>query len=450
MKNSVILRSWKEIADFLGYDGRSCRRWEIRLGLPVHRIGGSKRSSVFAYKEELETWLKGHQGQITPQIEYKVSKKDLLSGFNRKAVFAILIIAGLSFLLFFTGHSKGEKPADFDIIDSKLIVLSDNGKKLWDIDTKTEYIVTRDTYRHGHFQKREKNQSTALLPYLIIKDIDDNGEREVLFTVKTTNDLGEGILFCFDQSGEERWKYDTGIALKYGNKIYSADYKIRGFDIHDFDGDGRMEIVIIACHFTYFPCRIIVLDSNGILRGDFYNSGHINDFVFADVNEDGRAEIVAGGVNNEYEKACIIVLDTTKMNGGSPQAKDYYTCRELQPGTEVFYALLPRTCVDLKFPYPGESVNFVEILKGGRIQTQTYLSGIYYEFDYNLHPQDARKSPLFSQRWEESITLNRSAYEAGPEFWSSLLTQIQYWNGNQWVGYPEINRGWLATKTGSN
>ena len=111
------------------------------------------------------------------------------------------------------------------------------------------------------------------------------------------------------------------------------------------------------------------------------------------------------------------------------------------------YALLPRTCVDKKFPYPGESINFIEKLKEGRIRTQTYLSGIYYEFDLNLHPQDARKSPLFSQRWEEAKKVGQVIDEAGPEFWSDLLAQIQYWNGAHWVNQPVINSSWLATKT---
>ncbi len=58
--NSPITRrkrldSWKEIAAFFGRDERTVNRWEKELGLPVHRLPGTK-GRVFAYTEELSSW----------------------------------------------------------------------------------------------------------------------------------------------------------------------------------------------------------------------------------------------------------------------------------------------------------------------------------------------------------------------------------------------------------
>jgi tetratricopeptide (TPR) repeat protein len=50
------LDSWKEIATFLGRDERTVNRWEKELGLPVHRLRGTK-GRVYAYTEELSAWL---------------------------------------------------------------------------------------------------------------------------------------------------------------------------------------------------------------------------------------------------------------------------------------------------------------------------------------------------------------------------------------------------------
>ena len=55
------LKSWKEIALFFGRDERTVKRWEEKRGLPVHRLPGETRASVYAYKSELEEWLTGHR-----------------------------------------------------------------------------------------------------------------------------------------------------------------------------------------------------------------------------------------------------------------------------------------------------------------------------------------------------------------------------------------------------
>lgn len=58
------LDSWKEIAAFFGRAERTVKRWEIERGLPVHRLPGSGRGSVFAYSDELAAWLKGPGQEI--------------------------------------------------------------------------------------------------------------------------------------------------------------------------------------------------------------------------------------------------------------------------------------------------------------------------------------------------------------------------------------------------
>jgi tetratricopeptide (TPR) repeat protein len=50
------LDSWKEIAAFFGRDERTVNRWEKDLGLPVHRLPGTK-GRVYAFTDELSAWL---------------------------------------------------------------------------------------------------------------------------------------------------------------------------------------------------------------------------------------------------------------------------------------------------------------------------------------------------------------------------------------------------------
>ena len=51
------LDSWKEIAAFFDRDERTVRRWEKERSLPVHRMPGKPRGSVYAFSSELSQWL---------------------------------------------------------------------------------------------------------------------------------------------------------------------------------------------------------------------------------------------------------------------------------------------------------------------------------------------------------------------------------------------------------
>ena len=68
-RNGDKLDSWKEIAAFLGREVRTAQRWEKQEGLPVHRHHHDKLGTVYAYRSELEGWLKQRQQQPAEQIK---------------------------------------------------------------------------------------------------------------------------------------------------------------------------------------------------------------------------------------------------------------------------------------------------------------------------------------------------------------------------------------------
>ncbi len=63
MSTRDILDSWKAISAYLGRTARTCHRWEEELRLPVHRLEGSPKSRVFAYKDEIDRWLEKTGGE---------------------------------------------------------------------------------------------------------------------------------------------------------------------------------------------------------------------------------------------------------------------------------------------------------------------------------------------------------------------------------------------------
>ena len=65
MTDKEILDSWKAISVYLGRGIKTCYRWEKELGLPIHRINQDSPSSrVFAYKSEINEWLKERANHI--------------------------------------------------------------------------------------------------------------------------------------------------------------------------------------------------------------------------------------------------------------------------------------------------------------------------------------------------------------------------------------------------
>lgn len=58
------LDGWKAIANHLGRDTRTVQRWERRERLPVHRHGHAKQATTYAYRSELDDWLRRRSVQI--------------------------------------------------------------------------------------------------------------------------------------------------------------------------------------------------------------------------------------------------------------------------------------------------------------------------------------------------------------------------------------------------
>jgi len=191
------LSTWKEIAVYLDCDVRTCQRWERNLGLPVHRLDpDSSKTRVFAYKSELDEWLK--KDLRTKYFRINIREK--------KAKYFLLIIpAALLFLIVFLNMNPGSSvPFNFDIKGSSLLILNEKNSKLWSFDTGLSNLCNEEFYR-DRFQEKRRNASMDRysIPYLMIKDLDRDGKKEVLFTTQTRDERKEGLLICLDHRGNQ-------------------------------------------------------------------------------------------------------------------------------------------------------------------------------------------------------------------------------------------------------
>ncbi len=138
------LKNWKEIAAFFGKDERTVKRWEVHRGLPVRRLPGPARASVFAYPSELEDWLKGNRDMTEaaappdvlaidpPALLSSNRRPKLVRGVLAGAAFAVLAIAGYAATAGMTALN-GRVPANIAS------------------DTLSENLAARDLYLEGMY-----------------------------------------------------------------------------------------------------------------------------------------------------------------------------------------------------------------------------------------------------------------------------------------------------------
>ena len=70
------LDSWKAIAAYLGRDVTTVQRWERREGLPVHRHVHDKLGSVYAFRVEIDEWLRNRRVVGTGSVDAVLETSD--------------------------------------------------------------------------------------------------------------------------------------------------------------------------------------------------------------------------------------------------------------------------------------------------------------------------------------------------------------------------------------
>ena len=97
--NSDRLDSWKEISEYLRRDIRTCIRWKNLYSLPIYKIDDkSPYSRVFAYKSEIDKWLKE---KTNNHYRYPFLRNKWTY-----IVFVCLVIPVFSFYLFINSNQK--------------------------------------------------------------------------------------------------------------------------------------------------------------------------------------------------------------------------------------------------------------------------------------------------------------------------------------------------------
>ncbi len=203
-KKENILTSWKEIAAYLDRDVRTCVRWEQRYGLPVHRLERDSKAKVFAYKDQIDEWLAERSTGGTSQPERPRSGRLLAPAVpDRVRAWPGSPPRPIS-------SSSGGRPQP--LRPSRRISTSAARSSSSSIRPDgssgpsrpaSPISSPRTIYRDALSGEEPRGRLRAVLAHIMISDLDGDARPEVLFSIQTKSEDGEGTLICFDDQGTE-------------------------------------------------------------------------------------------------------------------------------------------------------------------------------------------------------------------------------------------------------
>ena len=88
----TTLESWKEIAAYLQRDAKTARRWEKEEGLPVHRHSHNRRSSVYAYPDEIDAWRISRRSAADPLPAVLLWRRLLTPSFALAMLMSLILV----------------------------------------------------------------------------------------------------------------------------------------------------------------------------------------------------------------------------------------------------------------------------------------------------------------------------------------------------------------------
>jgi TolB-like protein/Tfp pilus assembly protein PilF len=136
------LESWGEIANYLRRDIRTVQRWEHLHGLPVRRLMIGKLGQVYAYRSELDQWVRERQPKGETEEPDEEPPPDRWR-FRNVAVAAFLVLAALLVAAvgyFFWPTATPEKTRLFV---RPLANRSDDAKQQEFVDGLTDEMITQ-------------------------------------------------------------------------------------------------------------------------------------------------------------------------------------------------------------------------------------------------------------------------------------------------------------------
>jgi hypothetical protein len=325
------LDSWKSIAEYLDRDVATVRRWEKSAGLPVRRVAGSRGHSVFAYRSEIDGWLKGTKAE--PQsIDSSTPSSQGTPAARPIWRWSVVTTAGVLILLSVAWRVRSSRAADppAAIVEKAgtVVATGRNGTELWQYSfPKGEVnvlLADRQGTRGWIFGGRD--------PGVLIA---------VAQRTRSTPERGQaGQLLWLSLAGSLKRTFGFTDEVAFGNKTYREPWLMT--DVAAEESSGSRRLAVSAHHFHWWPSLVTVLDSSWTRRGTFVNAGWVDRLEWLSPDR-----LLVSGFNNARDGGMVALLDPQTLDGRSPASDDpTFTCTSCGSGAPLRYVVLPRSEVN--------------------------------------------------------------------------------------------------------
>jgi hypothetical protein len=362
------------------------------------------------------------------RFQYFARRHPVATGAGSFAVMATLVLL-VSFVL--KPPSRDPNPAYVHLNEAQntLEVYNRDDEKLWLLPVADGRYVASAEYLPNIYLTQ-------------VADLNGDEKNEVITAVPYAGDRPRRLnsLHVFDAGKKLLTEKKLGEAVHFLQARYSENFNINNVLVDDFDGNGKMEILVSVAN-ERSPFFLIRLDAEGNEIGQYWHFGHLRGVYLADLNNDGRKEIILCGINDVLDDTnesfpVIAVLDPAKMMGKT-EAVGSRGFGFLPSQAELYYIRMPR--VEMTNLLNAEAA--MKYMRPGRDENLIF----YYEsstadhvpiFDYTL-TKDMRVTEVKSN--EATFRLNDRLVQEGKTlvkmdsaYFENLKTGVKYWDGKEW------------------
>jgi len=304
------LDSWKAIADYLGRDIGTVRRWERLQGLPVRRVPGGRGSSVFAYASEIDEWLKGPSrpsAASEPEPRSAVESGAPVVPQAAPARWARWGIAPFVFtallVLAWRGTSApraGVVGLQVEVSRQSLSAKDETGRELWKHPWDERYETVFSEFSPGALVSGDADP----VVYAATSYRERLGDRRI----------ESGELAAFGSDGRRQWSFAFDDTLNFGGKPFTAPWAITTFAREGASKSSRLAVA--AHHYVWGPSLVAILDSGGRRLGSFAHSGWIEALRWMNTET-----LLVAGFSESRNGGMVALLDTDKLDAQGPEPK---------------------------------------------------------------------------------------------------------------------------------